>query len=299
MTPPELVLAAEEGLRQPRRRYGMARVRFFRLVERTATLLGGRAFYRRCFLSAGRFRVRREVVRVRDLPAGLRGFRIAQLSDLHGGSFLGRGDLADVVATVNAAEPDLCVVTGDFITHEWEEALPLLDDLAALRGRWPTLAVFGNHDYRRRQEHRIAQAYEARGFRFLRNRCERIDTGDGVLAVVGLEDLEEGKVVDLESARADVLPGDVEIVLCHNPGGGPRLAREGCACVLSGHTHGNQIDLPFLRRLGPPHDAERCDVGGTALVTSLGLGVVGVPLRVGAPAEVVMIELRDAEEGAS
>ena len=282
-------------LRVAPRRHSDLRIWAVRSAMRTAAFLGGRALYRRRHLRAGRFAVRTELVRVPDLPAGLEGFEIVQLSDLHAGAFLARGDLADVVAAANAREPDLCVLTGDFVTDAWHEALLVLDDLAGLRARHGTFAVFGNHDYRGRREDDIAAAYAERGIAFLRDRTERIDTGAGALALVGLEDLEEAKhAVDLPRARAGVRPGDVEVALCHNPAGGPALARAGCALVLSGHTHGGQVDLPWLRRQGPPHPGLRVELGPTALIVSRGLGVIGLPLRVGAPAEIVCVRLTAA-----
>jgi len=69
------------------------------------------------------------------------------------------------------------------------------------------------------------------------------------------------------------------------------LATERTAVVLSGHTHGNQVDLPLLRRLGPTHPGLRLELGRATLIVSRGLGVVALPLRVGAPAEVVRVRL--------
>lgn len=281
--------AASNGLRQPQRRHSLLRRATFAAIAYGSAALGGRALYRRGWLATGRFRVREEVVRVPGLPAGLAGFRIAQLSDLHAGPFLGAGDLAEVAAAVRALGPDLAVVTGDLITSRWSEALHVLDDLAALGARHGTLAVFGNHDYRGRREGEIAAAFAARGVVFLRDACHRIDTGEGWLGVVGLEDLEEARELDLERARAGLEPGDVELVLCHNPSGAPALARPGCCAVLSGHTHGGQVR--FLSGLGPPHPGLRVRLGPTTLIVNRGLGVVGFPWRVGAPTEIVLVRL--------
>ena len=74
---------AAGALRQAPRRFSRGRIAFFRAVEHTLAFLGGRRFYRRRWLRRGRFRVRREIVRVPALPAALEGFTIAQLSDLH------------------------------------------------------------------------------------------------------------------------------------------------------------------------------------------------------------------------
>jgi len=279
----------QASLRQPQRRHGRLRRTAVKLAARAAAALGGRALYRRRWLGPGRFRVREEVLWVADLSEGLVGFRIAHLSDLHGGPFLGAGDLAAVARTVRELAVDLAVLTGDLITDHWSDALELIPDLAELGARHGMLAVFGNHDYRGRQEGRIAAALAERGIETLRNACRRIDTGRGVLAVVGVEDLEEGRELDLERARASVRPGDVELVLCHHPAGGLALARRGCCAVLSGHTHGGQVR--FLGRLGPPHPGLRIALGETALIVNRGLGVIGFPWRSGAPTEIVLVRL--------
>ena len=76
-----------------------------------------------------------------------------------------------------------------------------------------------------------------------------------------------------------------------NPSAAPHLIGPRTAVVLSGHTHGTQVDLPILRRLGPAHPGLRVELGTATLIVSRGLGVVGLPLRVGAPAEIVLVSL--------
>lgn len=299
------------------RRHGKARLAAFWCAERLARGLGGRAFYRALYLSPGRLVLRRERVPV-PAPGGVEvhsgagpasclvGRRIVQLSDFHAGALFGKGSLAHAVELANAQDPDLAVLTGDFITHRWEQALGLLDELAGLRARLGVFAVFGNHDYRGRSEGRIAAAFAERGIRCLRNEsvrfelrgaeCDHGGRGPCALALVGVEDLEESRGADLSAARAAVLPDDVEIVLCHNPRGAGRLAGPLVAAVFCGHTHGTQVDLAFLRRLGPPHPGARVRIGPTRVITSRGLGAVGFPLRIGAPAEIVLVELVAAEE---
>lgn len=279
----------------PQRRHSKLRLAAFRAVEGVARALGGRRFYRSRYLSQGRLVVREERVPVPDLPADLDGFTIAQWGDLHAGPFLRAEDLGDVVRATRALSPDLFVLTGDYITHDTEEGLGLERAFAGVAPRLGAFAVFGNHDYRGRREDELARAYATAGVRVLRDECARVPVGDATLAVVGIEDLEEAKQVDIDRARRDVRPGDVEVVLCHNPAGARRFARPGCAAVLSGHTHALQVDLPLLRRLGPKHPGLRVQLGETRLVVTRGLGVVGLPLRFRAPAEVVVLRLeRDA-----
>lgn len=266
-----------------------------RALERGASGLGGRAAYRRRHLRHGTFEVRREELCDPGLPIDLDGLCCVQLSDLHAGPFLRAGDLRDVVAAANAEDPDLVFVTGDLITHDWHDARELQDDLSKLRARLGVLAVFGNHDYRGRMEGEIARLLEDAGVRVLRNTCARFARGAACVAVVGLEDLEEARQVDLAAARADLRPGDVELALCHHPAGGPALARSGCLAVFSGHTHGGQLDLPGLRGPGPAHPGLRVELGPTTLFVHRGLGTIGLPLRIQAPTELLCVRLRRVE----
>lgn len=288
------------ALRVAPRRHGALRLFATRALERAAALAGGRAWHRR---SLGRaLSVREECVEIDGLPAAFDGFAIAHLSDLHGGPFLGPGDLCAVIERVAALRADACVVTGDWITHACEEAFPLLDDLAQLsfpHGAW---AVFGNHDYHARQEARIVDHARSRGVRVLRNERVAIERAGARVELTGLEDLEEARELRLperaasqvraiEPEHAPSRTRAIEIVLCHNPLAARSLAAQGAALVLSGHSHGAQLDLPFLRRLGPVHPGLRVELGGATLIVSRGIGVVGAPLRIGSPPEIVLVRL--------
>jgi predicted MPP superfamily phosphohydrolase len=283
-------------LRQTPRRYGAWRGRLVGAAERLAVALGGHALYRRRHLRQGGFLVRRVELSVPRLPSALEGLCCAQLSDLHAGPFLRSGDLRDVVDAVNAEAPDLVFLTGDLITHDWRDAEELVADLGRLRPRLGALAVFGNHDYRGRKEGEIARVLGSVGVRVLRNESVRFRVAEAVVAVVGLEDLEESRSVDVALARRDLEPGDVELLLCHHPAGGPALARQGCVAVFSGHTHGGQLDLPFLGALGPAHPGASIDLGSTRLLVNRGLGTIGAPLRLGASTEILVVRLRGAPQ---
>jgi len=275
-------------IRQAPRRHSLARRTLVRSVELAFRALGGRAWYRTRFLGPGRLVERHETLRVAGFP---RALRVAQLSDFHAGSFLGPGDLKHALERVAALAPDLIALTGDFITHAPRELERVLDDLALLRAPLGVFAVLGNHDYRGRQDPWIVEQLAARGVRTLRNEGVRLELAGGALCVVGVEDLEESRRLDFEAARACVRAGDFELVLSHHPALARHAARERCIAVLSGHTHGTQLDLPLLRRAGPAHPGLRVAFGATTLIVSRGLGAIGLPLRWGAPAEVVIVNV--------
>ncbi|MFT5080238.1 MAG: putative MPP superfamily phosphohydrolase [Bacteroidia bacterium] len=278
-------------IRQAPRRHSKLRLFVFKAAEVAMRRLGGRRIYRWLNLAPGRFDLRQEQV---DLPAhasSLDGLLIVQLSDIHAGPFLAAGDLRHVVEAVNALEPDLVVFTGDLISRVADEAWLVLPDLAKIQARHGFFAVFGNHDYRHRREAEIASAFGAQGIRFLRNESVRPLGPDSPLVVLGVEDLEEAKHLDVTGARKQLREGDFEVVLSHNPGGAQALLSAATGLVLSGHTHGRQVDLPVLRGLGPHHPGDRIEVDGVPAITTHGLGVIGIPFRYGAPAEVVVIRL--------
>lgn len=281
---------------QPRR-HSSFRIGFFRAVEGTAVRLGGRRLYHRTFLRPGRLNVRRERLEVEGLPEALVGFTIAQLSDVHAGPFLARGDLDGVLHVLEQETPDVVCWTGDYVVHGPENMMPALDELCLCVGRTATFAVFGNHDYKGRRELKISEALMASGWQFLRNGGASVEVDGARVAFGGVEDLEEGKNIDFDLGAESFLGADVRVGLCHHPQGAPEFVRRGADLVLSGHSHGTQVDLPWLRRLGPSHPGLRAELGGSTLIVSRGLGVIGVPFRVGAPAEVVIVELARAGEG--
>lgn len=230
-----------------------------------------------------------------NAPRGASGLTILHLSDLHLGPFLSS---ADVYALARAApEVDLVCLTGDYVTHRADEAEGIGEALAPLRARLGKFAVFGNHDYRERREAEIAARLEAAGFGVLRNRGASLDAGGETIHVAGVEDPEEGKVVDLVRALSDRPPGAFSILLVHHPDFVFEASRRGVDLVLSGHTHGGQIVVGG-RSLFPARAAVRSGasrVGATAVHVTNGLGVLAVPIRIGAPPEAALLRvLRDA-----
>ncbi len=274
------------------RRFSRFRLAVFATVERICVLLGGRHFYRWRYLRPGRLGVREIELPIATGAAGLDGLVIAHLSDIHAGPFLSKGDLGSVVDLLDERRPDVVCWTGDYVTHGIHNVQPVIPELRRCLGQLGTFAVFGNHDYKKRREWEMAAALEPDGWVFLRNSSRLIEVNGATVAFAGIEDPEEGKVVDVAAAMAEAQSADVVIALSHGPRGAPAFAEHGVAAVLSGHTHGSQVDLPFLRDLGPAHPRLRVELGRTTVLVSRGLGVVGLPLRSGVPAEVSFVTLR-------
>ena len=230
-------------------------------------------------------------------PAALDGLRLGVLSDIHAGApHVGTNAIARAVEALNAERPEIMLLLGDFIDAHvlWGGRVPPRDvarELSALSAPLGTFAVLGNHDWKQ-AGHEMWRALEDAGIVVLENRA--VAAGD--LYVAGLADLRLRRP-DLPGALAGV-PADAPVVLlAHDPDVFP-FVPERVALTLSGHLHGGQVAIPVLRRPAiPSHYGERYVRGhvvedGRHLYVSSGLGTSGLPLRLLAPPEVVILELR-------
>jgi uncharacterized protein len=283
--------------RTPRRFAGPVMQALDALRWLTSRVWPGRAFYAWWLARRGLQLVRVDVP-VAGLPLALDGLRLVQLSDLHVGCFLDEASLQPVVDLARACEPDVLLLTGDFITHTTRDIHELGIALARIDAPLGKFAVFGNHDYRGRRERELIAALRRQGVAVLRNATARVERGGAVVGISGLEDLEESKGSDLDAALAG-LHGDeaVRVLLCHHPDVIDALPPGRFDLVLSGHTHGGQIALPGLTALAARFTSRhlRGDYpvpGGGLLHVHRGIGVLVVPFRFRARAEVACLTLR-------
>ncbi|CEK19875.1 predicted phosphohydrolase [Chthonomonas calidirosea] len=234
---------------------------------------------------------------VRDLPSDLEGALVAQITDLHAG--FGNTDAAfeAVWDYLEKVCPDMLLLTGDYIDdHLTARHYPLADLLCRLKAPLGIYAVFGNHDHRAGVAG-VRKHLEAARIRLLCN--ESLCTPFG-LWLVGVDDLHEGHP-DVARAFADVPSTVMPVVLSHNP----RLIElipDQEAVILSGHTHGGQICLPFPTpamvcrfHLGCRQVAGWYENGRARLYVSRGIGVTGYPMRYRCPAELALFRLQAAE----
>lgn len=242
--------------------------------------------------------VAERIVCLPDLPEALRGFRIAQLSDLHIGPLLGRQWLAGVVARTNALNPDLIVLTGDYVDGHVKEIAAELEPLADLRARYGVYAVTGNHEYYWNARAWRA-ALERLGLRFLENSHALVGPEGSPLVLAGLPDLVAGRFampepdLDLALAGAPARGEAPRALLSHQP----KLARQYLGRVdlqLSGHTHGGQIFFlqPLVASFNSSFVKGSYAVNGGRLLVSPGTGLWGgFSCRIGVSSEISLIIL--------
>jgi predicted MPP superfamily phosphohydrolase len=247
------------------------------------------------------FRVREVDVPIPHLPPDLDGLRIVHLSDIHLSAFLSEAELARVIDAANELRPHLAVMTGDLISIFGDPLDACLRQLARLRAEAGVVGCLGNHERYARVENETAAGAARLGMRFLRRRAERLRFGGATLNVAGV-DYEPVSRRPVYRAGAERLaaPGAVNVLLSHNPDVFPVAARKGFDLTLAGHTHGGQVSVEILDRsfntalfLTPYVYGLYVREGRAAYVTR-GIGTIGIPARIGAPAEIALVRLRKA-----
>lgn len=228
----------------------------------------------------------------------LNGFRLALLSDLHVGFFFSETEFAELAQRVSAWSPDVVCLVGDLVDQEFHELQWLPAGLDALRAREAVVAVPGNHDYAADPDltafHRVLQDA---GVLNLINRGTRLRRGSASVWIAGVDDLTAGHP-DLEAALAGLAEDEPAVLLSHHPDLFCEAAHAGVDLTLAGHTHGGQITW-FGQALLPGHHHTqfgywhgRHHGDGAHLLVGRGVGVCTLPVRIAAPPEVLLIELR-------
>ena len=244
-------------------------------------------------------------ISIANLPPAFEGFSIVQLTDLHHSSIVTLDYLQACFQQVVDLQPDLVVMTGDYITYQEKYAEPVSQAIGEtiIGAGIPTYAVLGNHDHwnsdwnddwnddsdadafslRNRWKGdglEVINALTAKGIKVLMNEAALLRRGGDRLWLVGCDDLLAGDF-NLEHAL-ETLPSTDEprFLLMHNPQPIESIAHHRFDLVLSGHTHGGQISLPFVPpKVGSKYLAGLFYVGASRLYVCRGLGVTGVPIR--------------------
>ncbi len=204
------------------------------------------------------------------LPAAFAGLRIAHLTDFHCGDQIPLPYLEETLARTLEHEVDLIALTGDYVHHGYRHVGTVRHLLGRLRAPLGVYAVLGNHDFsvrnalgvrRHRGLHRaVAEALQTAGIQVLRNQTVRLEQDGERLLVAGIDDLWSGEC-DPDAALAALCPHTPRIVLAHNPQTIEYLSGHRADLVLSGHTHGGQVNWPGLGRVVLGRKARRWAAG--------------------------------------
>jgi predicted MPP superfamily phosphohydrolase len=252
--------------------------------------------------SRERFAVTNERIWLDTLPDAFSGLRVAQISDVHHGLYLPQEWLAEAVRLVNRLNPDIVALTGDYVTYSRANIEPAAEILGRLRARYGVFAVLGNHDYRVDAD-AITRALRRRRIEVLRNQHVALGFGGASLYLAGVDDYGYG--ADVRRATRGIPRDAATVLLAHNPRIISLASRHGVSLVLSGHTHGGQVNVPLLGTVyGRSPERLRYKIGWdrlgtTQIYVSRGIGTIVLPWRLRCPAEISHLELLQSSAGAS
>lgn len=243
-------------------------------------------------------------VELPNLEPEFDGYRIAQISDFHIGTWVTRRHLEEVVELVNRQKPDLVAITGDFVTFSPQLfSRDLVETLGKLSPRDKTVAILGNHDHWS-DPGLIRQVIREIGAVDLSNRVITLYRGTAKLHLAGVDDYMDGH--DRLDLVLDQMPDrrEAAVLLAHEPDFADFAAETGRFDLqISGHTHGGQIRIPylgapFLPRYGRKYPSGLYHVNGLTLYTNRGIGTAEFNVRWNCRPEITIFTLqaRDGSE---
>ena len=252
------------------------------------------------FIEPNSLVIHRETISLNPSAAALNGVSIAVLSDIHaGGPFMDEDKLREIVARTNELKPYFVVILGDLMVRDNWSNKPIDPEVIAgilknLRPEGYVYAVLGNHDWWYDGES-VRQALQKNGIKVLENEVALVTDPDSTLWVAGLAD-SWTRPQNIEATLAQIPQGHTVIALTHNPDIFVEIPPS-VALTLAGHTHGGQVNLPFLGRLVVPSNyGQRFAAGhivenGRHLFVTTGIGTSIFPIRFRVPPEIVLLTL--------
>ncbi|OON98085.1 MAG: hypothetical protein ATN32_04915 [Candidatus Epulonipiscium fishelsonii] len=235
----------------------------------------------------------------KQIPSAFEGFKIAFLADIHYGGAIGEKNLSKIVRDVNAWEPDLVILGGDYIARK-KHIYPCFKQLAKLRAAKGVYGVLGNHDVTEGLEDTI-NAMKKAHIKSINNDAIWITKNKQKIKLGGVGDFWTQEQ-NLKKTLYDTKPEDYIILVTHNPQFVYKLNdKDDINLILSGHTHGGQ--LPLLKYLGKYVPAEIDEkfafsyLSGKSkrhhkdVIVSNGVGTAKFPLRIMTRPEIIYITL--------
>ena len=254
-----------------------------------------------------------------DLPEAFEGFKIAQISDIHSGSFDNPKKVQYGVDLVNDQDADVVFFTGDLVNNRAEEVLPWIQTFKKINAKHGVYSILGNHDYgdyspwespeaKKKNMEDLKKAQKKMGWDLLLNESRFIEKQGQRIAILGVENWGSGgfkKAGDLNKALNDVAAEDFKILMSHDPSHWEAEVLPhpyNIHLTLSGHTHGMQfgIEIPGWIKWSPVQWRYKQWAGiygqpEQRINVNRGFGYLAYPGRVGMWPEVTSITLKKAK----
>lgn len=263
------------------------------------------------------YRIRRKKIVLPDLPKEFDGIRLAQLSDIHAGSFFNKTAVKGGVEMLINEKPDVVFFTGDLVNNESKEVEEYIDIFNKVKAPLGVYSTTGNHDYgdykswssaqaKKQNFEDLKEAHRLMGYNLLMNENRFIEVDGEKIAVLGNENWGAGRFTkygDLDKAYKGSEEAPVKILLSHDPSHWDAKVRTNYPDIdlmFAGHTHGFQFGVELGDFKWSPSQyaykqwAGLYQQGEQYLYVNRGFGYIGYPGRVGMPPEITIIELKRA-----
>lgn len=269
-----------------------------KFIKKGLLLVGGAVLFSPVPLQRYAISVNRYRIHLENLPMEFDGFRILHFTDLHHGELLPISMVKHIIRMANNVKADVIACTGDYVVKSktTSELIPVWKELSELQAKDGVFAVLGNHDHWADRE-LCLDLLENSGIS-LRHRSLSVERNDKKIWFTGAGDLWEDDF-GVNSALKDVPDTDVKILLAHNPDTADINFDKHFDLVLSGHTHGGQVKLPFLGYPFIPvnnkiYSQGLIDNGRCKVFISRGIGCSSVPVRFNCYPELALLELKSS-----
>lgn len=259
------------------------------------------------------YRIRRRKVYLPNLPKAFNGVKIAQLSDIHSGSFFDKSAVQGGIDMMLGEKPDLILFTGDLVNNQTKEVNDYFDLFSKVKADLGVYSTLGNHDYgdymswpseaaKRQNLANMIKAHEQMGWRLMMNENKSIKIGSDKISLIGVENWGAGRFAkygDLTKAARNA-EGDVKLLLSHDPShwdAQVRAQQPDIDIMFAGHTHGMQLGVEIGDWRWSPSKyiykqwADLYQEGNQYLYVNRGFGFLGFPGRIGILPEITIMEL--------
>lgn len=256
-------------------------------------------------------------VPISSLPTPFDGYRVAQISDLHVGTFgIDTTFLAEVVEKINSLDVDAVMFTGDIVNRNSAELQPFVSTLSRINARDGVFSVLGNHDYGDYRDWESPEAKEENlklmhklqkqmNWTLLLNETKQVYRGNDSIFIIGVENLGDPPFKNygsLSNAYTTINDSTIKILLSHNPAHWERDIKDkkdnNIALTLSGHTHAMQMSIGSFSPAALRYKywgGLYVDDSNHYLNVNVGIGEVALPMRIGATPEITVLTLRKAQ----
>jgi predicted MPP superfamily phosphohydrolase len=243
------------------------------------------------------------IISHKKIPKGFSGMKMVQFSDTHVGHHFEKKDLENVVKKINDEQPDVVLFTGDLMDDplNYPQADHLTSILHKIKAPHGKFSIFGNHDHGGYGTEIYEEIMVASGFTVLKNENTFIELIDNSrIYIAGVDDLMLGRP-DFRSTLNGIPEDAYSILLAHEPDAAKEISEEFHASLqLSGHSHGGQVQLPFIGPLiTPPLGTKYYEgfyqLNDLTLYVNRGLGTTRQPYRFLAPPEITVFTFEMSE----